>query len=103
MTWQGARLDAALVVMMYDPSIAWSRPGENAHSLVVANAADSMFNVSGRLPGVHSANVVGVPIRAMLADPDGRDFRPKKGSQLDTMGAGAYTLGGEYWVPGPRR
>lgn len=84
--------------------VSWSKPGENSHTLVVANAADTIFNVSGQLPGVHSGNVAGNgSIRAMLADPDGRDFRPKPGSLLDTIGAGAYRLGGEYWVPGPRR
>ena len=67
---------AALFVMMYDPTKAWSIKGENAHTLVSHNAADSIFNVSGQLPGVHTGNVAGIPIRPMLQDPDNADFRP---------------------------
>lgn len=69
----------------------------------VAKAADSIFNVSGVLPGIHTGNVAGVPIRPMLADPDTHDFRPKPGSKLEAMGAGVYaTSDAVLWTPGPR-
>ena len=93
---------AALFVVMYDPALRWSIKGENAHTQLTANAADSIFNVSGRLPGIHSDNVGGAAIRPMLRDPEHLDFRPKPGSVLDKQGAGAYGSGGPYWIPGSR-
>ena len=94
---------AALFVMMYDPAFSWSKKGENEHTRLSANAADTIFNVSGKLPGIHADNLGGVGIRTMLTDPDHLDFRPKAGSPLDTVGAGAYTRRTEdYWTPGSR-
>jgi len=89
----------SLVVMMYDPSKSWSKPGENAGTVVKDNAADSIFNISGKLPGIHSGNVAGMPVRHMLENPDEFDFRPKVGSPL--VGVGPYPdPAEEYWVPG---
>ena len=93
----------ALFVMMYDPSKPWAIPGENAHTSLDANAADSIFNVSGTLPGHHTHNIADVAISAMLVAPEALDFSPKPGSALDRAGAGAYLNGEPYWVPGVRR
>jgi len=93
----------ARIPCRYDPSKAWSIKGENSHTVLANNAADSIFNVSGVLPGVHTDNVAGMPIRSMLADPDNHDFRPKPGSKLEAMGAGVYaTADAVLWTPGPR-
>jgi hypothetical protein len=89
-----------LVFQEYDPKLRWSIQDENKHTVVHANGADSIFNVSGQLPGVHTDNVVGVPLEPMLVDPLHRNFRPKGGSALHNMGAGAYTSVGDYWIPG---
>ena len=75
---------------------------ENAHTTLDANAADSIFNVSGTLPGKHARNVADTSIREMLVDARSLDFRPRRGSALDTAGAGAYREGEAYWVPGRR-
>ena len=40
---------AALFVMEYDPSKPWAIPGENAHTTLTYNAADTIFNVRGQL------------------------------------------------------
>merc|ERR1719454_27290 len=96
-----------LAVMEYDPTKSWSIQGENNHTIFKDNAADSLFNVSGLLAGIHSNNLAGPMLdtlqtgglAAQLRDPDNLDFRPKVGSQLEKSGAGAYT-GGEYWIPG---
>ena len=96
----------ALYVLEYDPEIAWSIPGENSHTHLDSNAADSIFNVSingvRMLPGIHHNNVAGVPIAPMLVDPASRNFRPKGGSAVHSLGAGAYAndFGSEYWIPG---
>jgi hypothetical protein len=66
------------------------------------NAADSIFNVSGVLPGHHDHNFAGVPIRDSLVDPDAHDFRPRPDSALHKTAAGAYRVGDPYWVPGAR-
>ena len=92
----------ALFVMMFDPTKPWAIPGENAHTDLDANAADSIFNVSGALPGRHKNNVANAEIGAMLVDPQGRDFRPKAGSALERAGAGAYRPDEPYWMPGAR-
>merc|ERR1712232_178507 len=84
---------------MYDPSKSWSIQGENDHTEVKDSVADSIFNVSGNLPGIHSGNVVGTPVRPMLVDPDNLDFRPKAGSPA--AGAGPYPdPTADYWTPG---
>eukprot|EP01052_Picozoa_sp_SAG31_P040191 SAG31_NODE_5762_length_2340_cov_1.163592_2_plen_244_part_00 len=57
---------------------------------------------SGKLPGIHFSNVAGVSIAPMLIDPEGQNFRPKGGSALAALGAGAYALNGPYWIPGQR-
>merc|ERR1712217_974175 len=89
----------ALMVMMYDPSKSWSIKDENKHTEVKDNAADSIFNISGKLPGIHSGNVAGFRLRPYLKDPDNLDFRPVPGSPL--VGVGAYpNPTSEYWVPG---
>ena len=96
----------ALYVLEYNPKLSWSRPGENAHTHLDSNAADSIYNVSVNgvltLPGIHRNNVAGVPIAPMLVDPMHRNFRPRGGSALHSMGAGAYaaSASAEYWVPG---
>jgi hypothetical protein len=94
----------ALYVLEYNPALSWSIPGENSHTHLDSNAADSIYNVSVRgvptLPGIHRNNVAGVPIAPMLVDPSGRDFRPKGGSALHALGAGAYDSGAPYWIPG---
>lgn len=99
---RGEDPNGALFVMMYDPSKPWAIKGENAHTHLTSNAADSIFNVTGKLPGIHSGNVGGVQIRPMLGEPDSFDFRPRAGSALDTMGAGAYSRQAAYWTPGSR-
>lgn len=71
--------------------------------MLAGNAAESIFNVSGKLPGHPSRNVAGLSIIPMLVDPIHRNFRPKGGSALASLGAGAYSLGGEYWIPGQQR
>lgn len=91
----------AIDVMEYDASIKWSIKGENAHTRMAGNAADSLFNVSGRLPGLHSNNLGDVDVAAQLMGPDGRDFRPRPGTLMARMGAGAYPVNGTgYWIPG---
>ena len=94
----------ALYVLEYDPALRWSIPGENSHSQLDSNAADSIFNVSidgvPTLPGIHHGNVAGVPIAPMLIDPAARNFRPKGGSAAHQLGAGAYSAEGAYWIPG---
>eukprot|EP00756_Hemistasia_phaeocysticola_P003218 Hpha_TRINITY_DN1212_c0_g1::TRINITY_DN1212_c0_g1_i1::g.44785::m.44785 len=95
--------DNALFVMMYDPTKSWSIKGENAHTKLDWNAADSIFNVSGQLPGVHEGNVGNVRVRTMLKDPDNHDFRPIPGSLLDKNGAGAFTTpDSPVWTAGVR-
>jgi hypothetical protein len=94
---------AALFVMMYDPTKPWAIPNENAHTRLEHNAADSIFNVSGVLPGRHVGNVANVAIRSMLTSPATGDFRPKAGSALEAAAAGAFaTADAARWVPGPR-
>ena len=93
----------ALFVMMYDPTKPWAIPNENAHTRLEHNAADSIFNVSGALPGLHVANVANVAIRSMLASPATNDFRPKAGSALEAAAAGAFAAAdAARWIPGPR-
>ena len=87
-------------MLEYDPALKWSKPGENSHSHLDSNAADSIFNVTIKgvptLPGIHRNNVAGVPIAPMLVDPAARNFRPKGGSAVHVLGAGAkHTL----WEP----
>jgi hypothetical protein len=96
----------ALYVLEYDPALSWTIPGENSHTHLDSNAADSIFNVTIKgvqtLPGIHRNNVAGVPIAPMLLDPAARNFRPKGGSAVHSFGAGAYDTGAEseYWIPG---
>ena len=96
----------ALYVLEFDPALKWTIPDENKHSHLDYNAADSIFNVSIKgvmtLPGIHRNNVAGVPIAPMLIDPVARNFRPKGGSAVHSLGAGAYEngSGSEYWIPG---
>ena len=96
----------ALYVLEYDPALSWTIPGENSHTYLDSNAADSIFNVSIKgvltLPGIHRNNVAGIPIVPMLVDPSARNFRPKGGSAIYSLGAGAYDNGSEseYWIPG---
>ena len=71
--------------------------------MLAGNAAESIFNVSGKLPGHPSRNVAGLSIIPMLVDPIHRNFRPKGGSALASLGAGAYSLSGEYWIPGQQQ
>ena len=102
------QITAALFVMMYDPTKPWAIKGENAHTKLQANAADSIFNVSGALPGTHHDNVGDTCVRDMLVrgSPDNGphyDFRPKDGSAMAKVGAGAFkNSGSPWWVPGPR-
>merc|ERR1712151_1445094 len=104
---QPVATDYNLAVMEYDPSKSWSKKGENNHTVFKDNAADSLFNVSGRLAGINSNNVAGPlletlragGVAAQLVDTANLDFRPKKGSQLQKAGAGAYAQG-SYWIPG---
>lgn len=94
---------AALFVMMYDPTKSWSIKGENSHTKLDWNAADSIFNVSGQLPGVHKGNVANVRVRTMLKGPDNYDFRPLPGSSLAKNGAGAFaTPDAPLWSAGVR-
>jgi len=96
---------AALFVMMYDPSKSWSIKGENAHTRLTANAADTIFNVSGVLPGIHTQNVGDVSIRSMLVDPEKNNFRPITNTAMDRLNAGAYNSNDneqDYWIPGRR-
>ena len=46
--------------------------------------------------------MAGVPIAPMLVDPMHRNFRPRGGSALHSMGAGAYaaSASADYWIPG---
>ena len=69
--------------------------------MLALNAADSIYNVSGTLPGIPSGNFAGRALRPMLRDVGARDFRPVAGSALEQAGAGAYRIGEAYWVPGP--
>jgi hypothetical protein len=104
-TADGSRTPA-LYVLEYTPALPWTIPGENSHTHLDSNAADSIFNVSINgvltLPGIHHNNVAGIPIAPMLVDPDLRNFRPKGGSAVYSLGAGAYDngSGSEYWIPG---
>ena len=92
--------ETAMFVMMYCNK-SWAIKGENSHTKLEYNAADSIFNVSGVLPGIAVDNVVGTPIRAMLLSPDTYDFRPKPGSVLERTGAGAYASSvAHQWIPG---
>ena len=89
----------------YDPAKAWAKKNENKNTRVLHNAADSIFNVSGQLPGIEVGDVSGVPIKPMLVAPDAPpyDFRPKAGSQLEQMQAGAYSSStAAVWIPGVR-
>jgi hypothetical protein len=98
------RVTAALFPMMFDKSKPWSIPGENAHTKLSQNAADSIFNVSGVLPGIHTGNIAGTPVRPLLVDASALNFRPLPGSVLDKAQAGAYSSSPSvaYWVPGRR-
>ena len=66
------QLTAALFVMMFDPTKSWSIPGENVHTKLQSNAADTIFNVSGALPGVHKGNLGNTCVRDMLKKAKGR-------------------------------
>jgi hypothetical protein len=89
--------------MMFDPTKKWAIPGENEHTHLTTNAADSIFNVSSKLPGIHVGNVAGIPIRPMLMNPDSFAFRPKPGSALEKAGAGAFASSqAQGWTPGVR-
>ena len=79
----------ALFPMQYDPSKSWSIKGENADSYIAFNAADSIFNVSGKIAGHARGNVGNVDVGSMLMDIDACDFRPIAGSIIDKSGAGA--------------
>jgi len=91
----------ALWVMEYDSRIHWSIPGENAHTVMENNGADSIFNVSGKLPGLHENNLGNTCIEEQLRSPSQFNFLPKPGSILDKNGIGAYRNGETtYWIPG---
>ncbi len=106
------QVTAALFPMMYDPSKPWAIRGENAHTKLDHNAADSIFNVSGVLPGVHTGNVGDTCVRDQVTSPPGPtpgppgtgvDFRPKDGTKMGQSGAGAFAhAASPWWVPGPR-
>jgi len=89
----------AITIMLYTPSKSWSIAGENDNTDVKRNVADTMYNVSGQLPGRNSDNVIGTPVRPMLEDPDNFDFRPKPDSPA--VGAGPYPdPATDHWKPG---
>eukprot|EP01063_Lacrimia_lanifica_P037967 TRINITY_DN795_c0_g1_i1.p1 TRINITY_DN795_c0_g1~~TRINITY_DN795_c0_g1_i1.p1 ORF type:complete len:614 (+),score=130.99 TRINITY_DN795_c0_g1_i1:49-1890(+) len=94
----------AMVVMMYDPKISWSKPHENEHTRIYNNAVDSLFNVSGVLPATPATrgnNVWDTDVAAQLVDPANFNFLPKPGSQIAKAGAGAYRYDDKNpWVPG---
>jgi hypothetical protein len=55
---------------------------------------------TGWLPGLHVGGCC-CWRRCRRSQPHStRDFRPKGGSALHNMGAGAYTSVGDYWIPG---
>jgi len=73
---------------------------ENEHSVVEGNVADSATINRGVTRSGHE-NVVDTEIEAQLRDPRNLDFRPRAGSQVDQLKAGAYTVGAtQYWIPG---
>jgi hypothetical protein len=87
-----------LLDVMHD---AWK--GENKHTIVRGNLADSYTNV-----GVASNNIIGaaamIDIRTQLRDPINRDFRSCKGSTAAVNGVGAYPIAAStaavYAIPG---
>jgi len=90
--------------MMFDPNKTWSIKGENAGTVLRNNGADSIFNVSGALPGnpkTRANNLGNTDIAAQLTDPDKLNFVPKQGSKMAIDGVGAYRAGdASPWMPG---
>lgn len=101
-SWDDAT--GALTIMMYDPSKAWSKKGENNYTRIYNNAADSIFNVSGVLPATPATranNLGNTDIADQLTDPSSQNFVPRAGSEMARRGVGAYQPGDhDPWAPG---
>jgi hypothetical protein len=74
---------------------------ENKHSVVESNVASSATQERGVTRKGHE-NIYNDKIEDQLRDPNNLDFRPRQGSQVDTLKAGPYLLADDkkYWIPG---
>jgi len=87
-----------IACIMYGCKIAkrWAKKGENSHTVLRNNIADSILNVSGTFLPLASNNMGDLRDdwwTSELKDPASFDFRPKPGSQSATKEVGAYPAG----------